>query len=125
MKIVQWLYRESAALLAVLAVLVQLVTSLGFNLSADQQGVINAVAVAVAGVVASYMVAKDRLVPSISAAFVAMLNLGVAFGLHLAPNSVALFGMLATSVMAVIVRQHVTAAVSQSGEAVPKDTLLV
>ena len=72
--------REPALILALVASTVQLVSAFVFPLSDAQQGVVNALAVAVAGLVTALMVRSDQLAPAILGVLQAAVALGLAFG---------------------------------------------
>jgi hypothetical protein len=103
--------REPALFLALFAALVQGVSAFFFELTVTQQGVLNAAAVAVAGIVTAAMVARDHLPPAILGALQAVLAVGLAFGLDLSPERQTVIMTLAAAVVAMFVRTQVTAPV--------------
>ncbi len=81
------------------------------DLTVDQQNAINAVAVAVAGLVTAALVASDRLAPAILGFAAAILTLLAAYGFALSEaQSTAVMGFLSLLVGA-YVRTQVTASV--------------
>lgn len=105
------LSREPALLLALIATTVQMVSAFLIPLTEGQQGVLNALAVAVAGLVTAVMVRSDQLAPAILGVVQAILALGLAFGLALSPENQAVIMSFAAAVVAMFVRQIVTAPV--------------
>jgi hypothetical protein len=99
--------REPALILALLASVVQMVSAFVWPLTIDQQGVINAAAAAVAGLVVAILVHSEQLVPAIVGMIQAALALGLAFGFHLAGNNQAVIMAFIVSVGAMFVRTQV------------------
>ncbi|HVM19790.1 MAG TPA: hypothetical protein VNV66_08615 [Pilimelia sp.] len=101
--------REPALILALVASTVQLVSAFVFPLSDAQQGVVNALAVAVAGLVTALMVRSDQLAPAILGVLQAAVALGLAFGWDLSPENQSVIMAFAATVVAMFVRTQVTA----------------
>jgi hypothetical protein len=117
--------REPAVWLALFAALVQGVSGFFFNLTDDQQGVLNAVAVAFFGLVTALAVKGDALLPGLMGFIKAVLALGLAFGLHLdAAHQSVIMVIAGAIVTAFVVRPNVTAPVTMNGQlaAVPAAT---
>jgi hypothetical protein len=108
--------REPAVLLALFAALVQGISGFFFHLTDDQQGVLNAVAVAVIGLVTALAVKGDALLPGILGFVKAVLALGLAFGLHMTSANQSVIMVLVTAIVAAFVRTQVTAPVSVAGQ---------
>lgn len=103
--------REPALIVAFVVSLVMTVCAFVFPLTVDQQGILNAVAVAVAGVVTALMVKSDQLAPAILGLVKAVLALGLAFGLGLSTANQAVIMTAAAALVAAFVRTQVTAPV--------------
>ncbi len=103
--------REPALLLALVAALVQTVSAFLFELSVDQQGTVNAVAIALVALATAWRVRGDSFVPAILGAFQAVLALSLAFGLDLSPERQSIVMLLVGTVVAVVVRDRVVAPV--------------
>jgi hypothetical protein len=102
--------REPALWLALVAVAVQLGTAFGLNLSDGQQASINAVAIAIVGVLTAYSV-HDGVSAAVLGLFQAGVALAVGFGLHWSPNQQSVVLSAVAAVIAMFVRTQVTAKV--------------
>lgn len=111
--------REPALILALVASAVQMVSAFIWELTSTQQGTINALAVVVAGLITAIMVRSDQLAPAILGVIQAILALGLAFGLHLAPENQSVIMTFAAAVVAMFVRTQVVAPVPSQVPAVP------
>lgn len=80
------LKREPAQLLGLFAAAVQLLSATLLPLSIEQQGVLNAVAVAVAGLVTAWAVSAEKTAAAISGLVQAVLACALAFGFVLSPE---------------------------------------
>jgi len=78
--------REPAYWLALVSALVALVSATALPLSVEQQGLVNAAAAALLGVVTAWALAGERLVAALVGAFKALIAVGLAFGLALSPE---------------------------------------
>jgi hypothetical protein len=107
--------REPAVWLALFAALVQGVSGFFFHLTDDQQGVLNAVAVAFFGLVTAFAVKGDFLLPGILGMVKAIFALGLAFGAHWPADKQSLIMVLITAAFAVVVRKNVVAPVDATG----------
>lgn len=105
--------REPALILGLIAAVIQMVSAFALPLSADQQGVLNAFAVAVIGVVTAVMVHSDHLAPAVLGVIQAALALGLAFGLHMTSANQAIIMAFASAVAAMFIRTQVTAGPSR------------
>lgn len=104
------LQREPALLLiSLIAPTVAALAAFAFAAEPDTQGVINAAAVAVAGVLTAAVVRSDNLVPLITGAVQALLALAVAFGAHMTAEQQALIIVPVGIVAGYVVRRLVTA----------------
>lgn len=108
--------REPALILGLFAAFLQLLSSTVLDLSVDQQGVLNAVAVAVVGFATAYSVARDKLAPAILGLVQSVLASSLAFGLDLAPEVQGSIMAFASAATAAFVRTQVTASVPESVE---------
>lgn len=111
--------REPATWLALFAAIVQGVSGFFFHLTDNQQGVLNAVAVAFFGLVTAIAVKGDYLLPGILGFVKAMLALGLAFGLHMTSANQSVIMILAGAIVTAFVRTQVVAPVSPAGQPVP------
>lgn len=104
--------REPALLLiGLLAPIVAAVSAFVFAASPDQQGTVNAVAVAVCGAVTAFLVKSDNLLPAITGLGQAVIALVLAFGIHLDTNQQATVIIALGAVAAYVVRDRVMAPV--------------
>ena len=83
---VKILGREPAQFLGLVAALVALVSSTVLPLSVEQQGVLNAVAVAVIGLVTAAAVSAEKAAAALSGLVQAVLACALAFGAQLSPE---------------------------------------
>lgn len=104
--------REPALVLAALAAVIQLLSAFLFHLTSGQQGVLNALAVAIVGLVTSWAVRGDQGVPLVMGLLKALLALGLAFGLKWAPDLQSTVMVAATALVAMFVRTQVVAPVA-------------
>lgn len=103
--------REPALALALVAALVQLVSAWVLPLTDNQQGVLNALAAAVVGVVVAASVGLDKAVPLLAGLFQAGIAVGLAFGWDLGADQQSTLMAVVTTVVAFFVRQNVSAKV--------------
>ncbi len=99
----------SLLLIGLLAPIVAALSAFVFAASPDAQGAVNAVAVAVAGVVTAFLVKSDNLLPAITGLGQAVIALVLAFGVHLDSGQQASVIVALGAVAAYIVRDRVTA----------------
>lgn len=107
--------REPALILALVAAAVQMVSGFAFELTTDQQGVLNAVAAAVVGLATAWAVARDGLAPAILGLVQSVLALGLAFGLSMSPENQVTIMAFAAAVVAMFVRTQVVSKVTANG----------
>jgi intracellular septation protein A len=79
-------HREPALWLALVASVVSLTSEFVFHMDDAQQGVINAVAVALVGLITAWSVDKNGLSAAILGLLGSVLSLALAFGAHLSPS---------------------------------------
>lgn len=102
--------REPALLfLGLISAVIQMVSAFVLPLSPDQQGVLNAVAVAIMGVITAVMVHSDQLAPAILGFVQSAIAVGLAFGMHLSADNQSVIMTFVAAVVAMFVRQVVTA----------------
>jgi hypothetical protein len=94
--------------MALIAPVIQLVSALIFPLNDEQQGVLNALAAAVVGVVVAANVAVERALPLLVGLVQAVIAVGLAFGLELDPTAQSAFLALVGAVVAFFTRTQVT-----------------
>jgi len=103
--------REPAVWLALVAALVMAGSTFLWHLSADRQGVINAVAVAVFGIITAASVHQGVLA-AVVAGFKSVFALAIAFGLHLSGEQQLVLMTLVTAAGSWWVRTQVVPKVS-------------
>lgn len=99
--------REPALWLSLVSVGIQLVTAFGLDLSTGQQATINAVAVAVVGLLTAVAV-HDGVAAAILGLVQAAVALAVGFGLRWSPDQQSTTLAFAAAVVAMFVRTQVT-----------------
>jgi phosphotransferase system glucose/maltose/N-acetylglucosamine-specific IIC component len=90
---------------------VQALAAFVFNASPLVQGSVNALAVALAAAITAALVRSDNLVPAITGAFQALIALLLAFGVGWSAEQQAAAMIAIGAVVAVVVRDRVTAPV--------------
>jgi hypothetical protein len=95
--------REPAVWLALIAAIVMGGSTFLWHLSADRQGVINAVAVAVFGIITAASVHQGMLA-AVVGGFKAVIALAIAFGLHLTGEQQLVIMTIVTAIGATFVR---------------------
>jgi len=103
--------REPALILALVASIIQMVSAFIFPLTVSQQGVLNACAVAAAGLITAAVVKSDQLAPAILGFAQAAIALGIAFGWHLTDTNQSIIMTFIATVVSMFVRTQVTAPV--------------
>lgn len=109
------LSRDPALYLGLFAALVQLIAAFLFPLTTDQQAVLNAVAVAIAGAITAFVVVRDGQAAAVVGLAQAVIALGLGFGLDIAPEGQAAVMAFVSTAAAMFVRTQVTAPVSAAG----------
>lgn len=104
--------REPVLWLALVAGLIQLLSSFWLPLSAEQQGVLNALAVAVIGVATAFAVAREKVIPALLGFVQSALAVGLAFGWELSAQDQSTIMAFAAAVIGMFLRTQVTAPVS-------------
>src|SRR6266498_1630521 len=102
--------RDPAFWLSLFAALVMGVSTFLFPFTDDQQGVLNAVAVAIVGILTALSV-HDGVVAAVVGFFKALLALGLSFGLHLTPEQQYVLMLIIQAIGTGFVRTQVTAKV--------------
>lgn len=108
--------REPALWLALVAVVVQTVSAFWIDVSADQQAWINAVAVAVVGLVTA-VVTRDGISAAVLGLAQAVLALAVGYGLDWSADQQGIAMSLVAAVVSMFVRTQVTAPIPASAVA--------
>lgn len=103
--------REPAMILGLVAAAIQLLSATILPLSVEQQGVLNAVAVAVMGLVTAVAVSSDKAAPAVLGLVQAVLACALAFGLVLSPETQGAIMAFTSAVVAMFVRTQVVAPV--------------
>lgn len=101
----------SLLLIGLLAPVVAALSAFVFAASPDTQGAVNAVSVALAGVLTAFLVKSDNLLPAITGLGQAVIALVLAFGVHLDTNQQATAIIALGAIAAYVVRDRVTAPV--------------
>lgn len=96
------------------AALVMLVSVFGLDLSPERQGLLNAAALAVAGLISGWKVATDGGLALVMGLFKSLIALAVAFGLHWSDQQQLVVMALVAAVGAAFVRTQVSAGVPPS-----------
>lgn len=104
--------REPVLILALIASAIQMFSAFIFQLTVDQQGVLNAAAVAIAGVISAILVRSDQLAPLILGLAQAIIAVGLAFGWDLDPSGQSVIMAFITALVSVVVRHQVVAPVA-------------
>lgn len=105
--------REPAVLwMALVTPLIQLVSALVFPLTDEQQGVLNGLAALVLGAIVAAQVSVDRLLPLLAGLAQAVMSVGLAFGLELAPETQSAILALVAGAVGLFVRTQVVPKVS-------------
>ncbi len=109
------LSRDPALYLGLFAAVVQLVAAFLFPLTTDQQAVLNALAVAVAGLLTALFVRRDGQAAAVVGFAQAAIAVGLGFGLDIAPEGQAAIMAVVSTAAAMFVRTQVTAKVTDDG----------
>ena len=101
--------REPAQWLGLIAAAIQLVSALFFPLTVEQQGTLNAVAVAVFGLLTALAVSEEKAAPLVGGFIQAVLACALAFGAHLSPEMQSSAMAFVTAAVALFMRTQVVA----------------
>lgn len=101
--------REPAQLLALVASVIQLLSATILPLSIEQQGLLNALAVAIAGFVTAALVSAEKAAPAVAGVVQAVLACALAFGAALSPELQSSVMAFVTAGVAFWLRTQVTA----------------
>ena len=107
--------REPAVVLGLFAACVQLLSATLMDWSVAQQGYINAVAVALAGVLTAWAVSEEAIIAALSGVAAAVVALALSFGLALSPDLQAAIAVMVTMLGAFWTRTQVVARVPAGG----------
>lgn len=105
--------REPVAIMAFISSAIAVFSSFVIELSDEQQGVLNAVTVALFGFIAAALLQRDRLVPAVTGLIKAVLAVAISFGLHMTPEQQGLILTLVAGAAALLIRPQVTASVPE------------
>lgn len=111
------LSRDPALWLGLVAAVVQLTAAFIFPLSIEQQAVLNALAVALAGLATAIWVRRDGQAAAIVGLAQAAIAVGLGFGLEISTEGQAAIMAAVTTAAAMFVRTQVTAQVNAVGVA--------
>ncbi len=109
------LSRDPALWLGLIAAVIQLTAAFIFPLTVEQQAVLNALAVAVAGVVTAVVVRRDGQAAAIVGFAQAAIAVGLGFGLEISTEGQAAIMAAVSTAAAMFVRTQVVAPVSPEG----------
>lgn len=101
--------REPAQWLGLIAAAIQLVSALFFPLTIEQQGTLNAIAVAVFGLLTALAVSEEKAAPLVGGFIQALLACALAFGAHLSPEMQSSAMAFVTAAVALFMRTQVVA----------------
>lgn len=110
--------REPALILALLAALIQVVSVFIFHWTDTQQSLLNAAAIAVAGVITAAWVKAEPLAPAVLGGVQAVVAVSLGFGAHIDPAGQSAIMAISAAVVAMFVRTAVTAPVDAAGNPV-------
>jgi nitrate/nitrite transporter NarK len=110
----KWFGRDPVWYTNLFAVLIMAVASFGFHLTADQQGGLNAVALAIAGVIIAVQLRSDGQLAFAVQLMKALIALGLSFGLHLSPDQQFVLVSIVTAVGSGFLRTQVIAPVPKT-----------
>lgn len=105
---VKWFGRDPVWYTNLIAVVVMGIGSFGLNLTADQQGGLNAVALAIAGVIIAVQLRSEGQLAMAVQLVKALIALGLSFGLHLTPDQQFVIVSLVTAIGSGFLRTQVT-----------------
>lgn len=117
----KWFGRDPVWYTNLIAVVITALAVFGLNLTADQQGGLNAVVVAVAGVIIAVKLRSEGQLALVVHLVQAVIALGLSFGLHLAPEQQLVLVALVQAIGSGFLRTQVTAPVPKTidGTVVP------
>lgn len=101
--------REPSLILGLIAAAVQLLSATLLPLSIEQQGVLNAVAVAVMGFATAAAVSAEKAAPAVLGVVQAVLACALAFGLAIEPSTQGAVMAFVTALVSAFVRTQVVA----------------
>jgi hypothetical protein len=113
--------REPAQILGLVSAVIALASSTLLHLTVEQQGVLNAVAVAVIGVITALAVGGEKAAAAVSGLIQAVLACALAFGLHISPETQGAVMAFVAAVTAFWLRTQVIAPTSVDGTPQPRD----
>lgn len=105
----KWFGRDPVWYTNLFAVLVMAVASFGLHLTADQQGALNAAALAVAAIIIAVRLRSEGQLAVAVQLMKALIALGLSFGLHLSPDQQFVLVSLITAVGSGFIRTQVKA----------------
>lgn len=107
--------RDPLAWTTAISALVAFLCAFVFHVTVDQQGVISAVALAVFGVIGAVALHDGTWAAALISLVKAGIALGLAFGLHWAPEQQATVLFAVQAVLHLLLREQVTAPVDAAG----------
>lgn len=103
--------REPALVMAFISSAIAVTSALIFPLTDEQQGVLNAVVVALFGFITAALLAHEKFVPALVGLIKAVIAVAIAFGLHMTPETQGLVLTLVAAAAALWYRPQVVASV--------------
>lgn len=110
----KWFGRDPVWYTNLIAVGVSALAVFGLNLTVDQQGGLNAVAVGVAGVIIAFQLRSEGQLAVVVHLVQAVIALALSFGLHLSPEQQLVLVALVQAVGSGFLRTQVTAPVPKT-----------
>lgn len=107
--------REPALILAVIASAIMMIATFVYPITSDQQGALNAVAMAAVGALTAWTVAEDGGLALVVGLAKAVMALAISFGLHWVPETQAVVMGFVTVIAQLFVRQNVVAPIRADG----------
>jgi hypothetical protein len=116
--------REPAVFLALLASLVQIISSFIFPITDEQQSLLNGAFAVIAGGITAAMVGLDKLLPLLAGIVQAVLSVAVGFGLEMTNEQQSILMAFVAALVGIWgVRPQVEAKISKDGQALVVTTL--
>lgn len=110
--------RDPLAWTAALAAIVQFVSAFFVHVSVEQQGVISAAAVTIFGFIGAARLHDGTWAAAAVTVVKALIALGLAYGLHWAPEQQSTVLLAVQAILTLFVREQVTAPVNAAGQTI-------
>jgi len=116
--------REPALWVALVSSLVMMGSVFGLDLTPDRQGTINAITVALFGLLTAWFVARDGLQAAVLGFAKAVMALFISFGLQWPVEKQSAVMVAVTTIVAMFVRSTATAPIDEDGQKVSERDVL-